>query len=207
MSAPVLPGMEEALNDAAAAPERGTASLQTRMWRNFQEKTKPFLSPKQGLESGGEGKKDTAMWIFRRKRKQVLDRVISSSQPNLCCSVPASGDGDASRGGRPVQSRVGPPSADTDSRTEAPLELESNKPTLSHLVLSHQKSSSLGSACFQSLVVGEEERELRKNASDSVTEEQRMSRFYRLQDHCEMPHRPGPVKHPLYTVCSSQGCA
>ncbi|KAL4609508.1 multiple C2 and transmembrane domain-containing protein 1-like isoform X2 [Arapaima gigas] len=78
------------------------------------------------------------MWIFRRKRKQVLDRVISSSQPNLCCSVPASGDGDA------------------------------NKPTLSHLVLSHQKSSSLGSACFQSLVVGEEERELRKNASDST---------------------------------------
>ncbi|XP_036384454.1 multiple C2 and transmembrane domain-containing protein 1 isoform X1 [Megalops cyprinoides] len=154
-------------------------SRQRRMWRHFQEKTKPFLSPKLGSERrSADGKKETGMWMFRRKKKEVLDRVFSSSQPNLCCSAPPNLDGEKSLCSKPdpacsqaqAMPQLGSTDAETTSKTEM-LGSGSPKPTISHLVLSHQKSSSLGSACFERLVVdpdsGDGEEQLRKNSSDS----------------------------------------
>ncbi|KAG7481312.1 hypothetical protein MATL_G00065350 [Megalops atlanticus] len=172
--------MEEKPKDGNNAREQEALSYQKRMWKNFQEKTKPFLSPKLGSERrSADGKKETGIWMFRKKKKQVLDRVFSSSQPNLCCSAPVPLDGDKSLCGKPV-----PVSSQGQglqqlitANEEATFTSElpghgSPKLTVSHLVLSHQKSSSLGSACFEKLVVddsavGDPEEQLRKNASDS----------------------------------------
>ncbi|KAJ8339539.1 hypothetical protein SKAU_G00363250 [Synaphobranchus kaupii] len=157
-------------------------SRQRRMWKNFQEKTKPFLSPKLGYDRRGtDGKKETGMWMFKRKKQEVLDRVLSSSQPNLCCSAPLPPplDGDKSLCSKPTPDcskvqrlqQLGTARAETTVKAEM-LGRGSPKPTLSHLVLSHHKSSSLGSTCFESLVMdggGRGEEQLRKNASDSVS--------------------------------------
>eukprot|EP00064_Thunnus_orientalis_P020292 superscaffoldBa00005502_g20426 len=167
--------------DEGAAKGQESLSYQRRMWKNFQEKTKPWLSPKLGSERRGAGgaegsKKESGLWMFKRKKKQ-LDRVFSSSQPNLCCSPPAPFDGDKSLGGDSV------PSTSSDGQTlGAAYGATGSKPELtahgspklpvSQLIMYQQKSSSLGSACFEKLVVdpaavvGEEE-QLRKNASDS----------------------------------------
>ncbi|XP_072244239.1 multiple C2 and transmembrane domain-containing protein 1 isoform X4 [Leuresthes tenuis] len=160
-------------------------SYQRRMWKNFQGKTKPWLSPKLGSERRGAGgaegsKKESGLWMFKRKKKQ-LDRVFSSSQPNLCSSTPApfegdkSGGGDAapgmSSGGQTLLQPFGIASGATGSKPEL-MAHGSPKLNVSQLMMNQQKSSSLGSACFEKLVVdsnavmGEEE-QLRKNASDS----------------------------------------
>nr|XP_019949209.1 PREDICTED: multiple C2 and transmembrane domain-containing protein 1-like [Paralichthys olivaceus] len=167
---------------------KGQESYQRRMWKNFQGKTKPWLSPKLGSERRGAGgaegsKKESGLWMFKRKKKQ-LDRVFSSSQPNLCSSTPASFEGDTrsgggdavpgtSAGGRPLLHPLGAASGATGSKPELTTH-GSPKLPVSQLITYQQKSSSLGSACFEKLVVepaaelGEEE-QLRKNASDSVS--------------------------------------
>uniref|UniRef100_A0A672JKF0 Zgc:194908 n=1 Tax=Salarias fasciatus TaxID=181472 RepID=A0A672JKF0_SALFA len=175
------------------SPGRGQESLsyQRRMWKNFQEKTKPWLSPKLGSErrsgaGGAEGnKKESGLWMFKRKKKQ-LDRVFSSSQPNLSCSTPAPFEGDkslvgdtvpgTSAGGQSLLQPLGTATGATGSKPELATH-GSPKLPVSQLIMYQQKSSSLGSACFEKLVVvdpaaaaaamGEEE-QLRKNASDSV---------------------------------------
>ncbi|XP_033974636.1 multiple C2 and transmembrane domain-containing protein 1 isoform X3 [Trematomus bernacchii] len=160
-------------------------SYQRRMWKNFQEKTKPWLSPKLGSErrssGGAEGsKKESGLWMFKRKKKQ-LDRVFSSSQPNLCSTPPASFEGEVKSHGSdqvPGTSSEGQPlhplgaaSGATGSKPELTAH-GSPKLAISQLITYQQKSSSLGSACFEKLVVdpavvvGEED-QLRKNASDS----------------------------------------
>ncbi|KAJ8380557.1 hypothetical protein SKAU_G00013350 [Synaphobranchus kaupii] len=167
--------MDEKPRDGNSAREQGALSYQKSMWKNFQEKTKPFLSPKRGAD----GKKETGIWMFRKKK--VLDRVFSSSQPNLCCSAPVPLDGDKSLCGKPDPScsqgqtlqPLGTTVVETAVKSDLPRHA-SPKHIVSHLVLSHQKSSSLGSACFERLVVGDSdsgaggaEEQLRKNASDS----------------------------------------
>ncbi|XP_035246383.1 multiple C2 and transmembrane domain-containing protein 1 isoform X5 [Anguilla anguilla] len=157
-------------------------SRQRRMWKNFQEKAKPFLSPKLGSDRrGADGKKETGMWMFKRKKKEVLDRVLSSSQPNLCCSAPLPPplDSDKPLCSKPTPDcskvqrlqKLGTARAETTVKAEM-LGRGSPKPTLSQLVMSHHKSSSLGSACFERLVMdsdggGGGDEQLRKNASDS----------------------------------------
>lgn len=96
---------------AAGSPEPASSSFQARLWKNLQlgvgkskgggggraggteHRTADTPSPSPpppgaGLETlagvGGTGSR----WSGFRKRKQVLDRVFSSSQPNLCCSSP-----------------------------------------------------------------------------------------------------------------------
>ncbi|XP_071209991.1 multiple C2 and transmembrane domain-containing protein 1 isoform X4 [Salvelinus alpinus] len=171
--------MEEKNKDDNATKGQESMSYQRRIWKNFQEKTKPFLSPKLVSERRNpDGKKETGLWMFKRKKKQ-LDRVFSSSQPNLCSSTPSIFPGDLSLGGTadPGNSSTGQPmqqllGADGVSASKPELTgHECPKLIVSHLIMSHQKSSSLGSACFEKLVVksadvGEEE-QLRKNASDS----------------------------------------
>ncbi|XP_033474688.1 multiple C2 and transmembrane domain-containing protein 1 isoform X4 [Epinephelus lanceolatus] len=171
--------------DESTAKGQESLSYQRRMWKNFQEKTKPWLSPKLGSERRGAGgaegsKKESGLWMFKRKKKQ-LDRVFSSSQPNLCCSPPAPFEGDKkSHGGDAVPGtssdgqpphHLGAASGATGSKPELTAH-GSPKLPVSQLIMYQQKSSSLGSACFEKLVVdpaailGEEE-QLRKNASDS----------------------------------------
>ncbi|XP_023699067.2 multiple C2 and transmembrane domain-containing protein 1-like isoform X1 [Paramormyrops kingsleyae] len=170
------------MEDLTKDTEKEATSYQSRMWKNFQEKTKPFLSPKLGSErSSGDGKKETGIWMFKKKRKHVFDRVISSSQPNLCCSAPVGIDGDRSaRGALDASPGDGQRRAQVADRCDKPGAPghESQKSTLSHLVLSHQKSSSLGSACFEKLVVDSDagaEDEIRKEASNSGSEAARPS--------------------------------
>uniref|UniRef100_A0A8C0YUD8 Multiple C2 and transmembrane domain containing 1 n=1 Tax=Cyprinus carpio carpio TaxID=630221 RepID=A0A8C0YUD8_CYPCA len=173
--------MEEKHKDESAKDPQST-SYQRRMWRNFQEKTKPFLSPKLGSERrSGDGKKESGLWMFKRKKKQVLDRVFSSSQPNLCCSTPPSFVGDGTLYEQPDSSAgkgLGiSPLAAADGASVSKPEISvsahgSPKLLVSHLVMSQQKSSSLGSTCFEKLVVesaASSEDELAKNASDLVS--------------------------------------
>ncbi|XP_017546615.1 multiple C2 and transmembrane domain-containing protein 1 isoform X2 [Pygocentrus nattereri] len=174
--------MEEKPKDESSSSSGGgggakgqeATSYQRRMWRNFQEKTKPFLSPKLGSErrradGGGIGKKETGLWMFKRKKKQVLDRVFSSSQPNLSASPPPSLAAIAEPG-----SSTGPVGASGIAANKPELSVSAHgspQLTVAHLALSQQqKSSSLGSACFEKLVVESapsSEDELGKNASDS----------------------------------------
>ncbi|XP_029685910.1 multiple C2 and transmembrane domain-containing protein 1 isoform X3 [Takifugu rubripes] len=168
----------------SGAKGQESLSYQRRVWKNFQEKTKPLLSPKlvverRGTTGGAEGsKKESGLWMFKRKKKH-LDRVISSSQPNLCCSPPAPFEGDkphesdaapgSSAGGEPLLHPLGAACGAAGSKPELAAH-GSPKLPVSQLILHQQKSSSLGSACFEKLVMdsaaGEEE-QLRKNASDS----------------------------------------
>ncbi|XP_023275195.1 uncharacterized protein LOC111664720 [Seriola lalandi dorsalis] len=129
------------------------ASQQNTMWKQFQARAKPLLSPKLGARDP-EDKKERGMWMFKKmKRKEnvVLDRVISSSQPDLlfssqvdveakeahlCGKAAGSGSG---LGREKLQSS-------SKYKTSSP-----NKPTVAQLVQSHHKSSSLGSACLEKL--------------------------------------------------------
>uniref|UniRef100_A0A3B5MF00 Uncharacterized protein n=1 Tax=Xiphophorus couchianus TaxID=32473 RepID=A0A3B5MF00_9TELE len=157
-------------------------SYQRRMWKNFQEKTKPWLSPKLGSERRGAGggaegtKKESGLWMFKRKKKQ-LDRVFSSSQPNLCCSTPAPFEGDKlAAGGGDATSEMSSDCQALGTGSKPELTAHgSPKLPVSQLMMYQLKSSSLGSSCFEKLVVdpaaepGGEEEHLRKNASDSVS--------------------------------------
>lgn len=177
--------MEQKSPKEESTTTRGQESYQRRMWKNFQERTKPWLSPKLGSERRGAGgaegsKKESGLWMFKRKKKQ-LDRVFSSSQPNLC-STPARFEGDkksdavpgTSRDGQPLLQSLSAASGTSGSKPELTAH-GSPKLPMSQLITYQHKSSSLGSACFEKLVVepaavvmGEED-QLRKNASDSVS--------------------------------------
>ncbi|XP_070844852.1 multiple C2 and transmembrane domain-containing protein 1 isoform X3 [Chaetodon trifascialis] len=124
------------------------SSQQSTMWKQFQARAKPLLSPKLGAREPEE-KKERGGWMFKKmKRKEpvVLDRVISSSQPDLLFSSQVDSDtkearlcGKATGLGREKL---------LSSRHQS---VGHNKPTLAHLVQSHHKSSSLGSACLERL--------------------------------------------------------
>ncbi|XP_037633577.1 multiple C2 and transmembrane domain-containing protein 1 isoform X2 [Sebastes umbrosus] len=185
-------------DESSSAKGHESLSYQRRMWKNFQEKTKPWLSPKLGSErrgaaGGAEGsKKESGLWMFKRKKKQ-LDRVFSSSQPNLSSSerdkkshgsdaVPGTSSSSSSSGGggggAHPQHPLGAASGATGSKPELTAHGSPKVPVHSKLIMYQQKSSSLGSACFEKLVVVQDpaallvaaEDELlllRKNASDS----------------------------------------
>ncbi|XP_078221293.1 multiple C2 and transmembrane domain-containing protein 1 isoform X5 [Callithrix jacchus] len=100
---------------AAGEPAAASSSFQARLWKNLQlgvgrskvggggggsgraggpeRRTADTPSPSppppggtRGAPAGGSGA--GSRWSGFKKRKQVLDRVFSSSQPNLCCSSP-----------------------------------------------------------------------------------------------------------------------
>ncbi|XP_015239508.1 PREDICTED: multiple C2 and transmembrane domain-containing protein 1-like isoform X2 [Cyprinodon variegatus] len=117
------------------------------VWKQFQAKAKPLLSPKlSGREPDDQSKR--SMWMFkktRRKETVALDRVISSSQPDLLFSsqeVPISG---RAAGSGSLLGREKMHSSIKRRSTGA------SKPTVAQLVQSHHKSSSLGSACLERL--------------------------------------------------------
>ncbi|XP_048786482.1 multiple C2 and transmembrane domain-containing protein 1 isoform X2 [Lagopus muta] len=162
-------------------------SFQARLWKNLQ------LGGKGRSGGGGRaaadrrtaeppappagGKADPlppARWAGFRRRRQVLDRVFSSSQPNLCCSAaePLESGGESGFALRRLREHLlpqgkGPPPARREGPAAAPPSLagpsaggeegrrggkEGRRPG-AHL--SHQKSSSLPStACLEQLLHG-----------------------------------------------------
>ncbi|XP_053519540.1 multiple C2 and transmembrane domain-containing protein 1 isoform X12 [Artibeus jamaicensis] len=96
---------------AAGSPEpAASSSFQARLWKNLQlgvvkskgsgssgraggQERRPAATPSPSPPPPGGRREALAgvggtgsRWIGFKKRKQVLDRVFSSSQPNLCCS-------------------------------------------------------------------------------------------------------------------------
>lgn len=97
---------------SSAEPAAAPSSFQARLWKNLQlgvAKSKGGGGGSSGRAGGPEqrtaatpspsppppgGRREAlagaggtgSRWIGFKKRKQVLDRVFSSSQPNLCCS-------------------------------------------------------------------------------------------------------------------------
>ncbi|XP_042637108.1 multiple C2 and transmembrane domain-containing protein 1 [Orycteropus afer afer] len=117
----------EARAAAAGEPEpvAASSSFQARLWKNLQLGVGKSKGGGGGRAGGPEsrtagtpspsppppgGRRDalagvggtSSRWSGFKKRKQVLDRVFSSSQPNLCCSSPEplepSGTGRAEQG-------------------------------------------------------------------------------------------------------------
>uniref|UniRef100_A0A3P8XHE3 C2 domain-containing protein n=1 Tax=Esox lucius TaxID=8010 RepID=A0A3P8XHE3_ESOLU len=141
-----------------------SSSHQNTMWKQFQAKAKPILSPKLSRNTD-EKRERGSMWMFRKKKKHhVLDRVISSSQPDLFSAPvcldsqesPHCGKADpssvTSHSSRPLcyrqttEETVQPDTQKVASGTGSP------KHTMVQLMQSHHKSSSLGSACLEKLV-------------------------------------------------------
>lgn len=128
-----------------------STSQQNTLWKQFQAKAKPLLSPKLGSRDS-EDKKERGGWMFkkmRRKENVALDRVISSSQPDLLYSQVDSETKKAQLCDKAAESCSGL------GREKLSTSIQqcdsSNKPTLAQLVQSHHKSSSLGSACLDQL--------------------------------------------------------
>ncbi|XP_060762933.1 multiple C2 and transmembrane domain-containing protein 1 isoform X1 [Neoarius graeffei] len=153
---------EKARGDSAEEHDPTSASHQRRMWKNFQDRTKPFLSPKLGSERrSADGKKESGLWMFKRKKKPVLDRIFSSSQPNLSSSTPASLHSDKavpSCTEGPTKSRLAAVQRDPAAARVYPQDVSvsahgSPRLTAHHFSASQPKSSSLGSACFETLVL------------------------------------------------------
>lgn len=174
---------EKAKGDSAKEQDPTFTSYQRRMWKNIQERTRPFLSPKLGSERrSADGKKESGLWMFKRKKKPVLDRIFSSSQPNLSISRPASDQAEpgcsVGPGKSPLSDKKGS-TAMTHIYTHEVSVSAHGSPRLSvaHLSASQPKSSSLGSACFEKLVLDSAaapgQDELSENASDSVSVQER----------------------------------
>ncbi|XP_035041112.1 multiple C2 and transmembrane domain-containing protein 1 isoform X3 [Hippoglossus stenolepis] len=130
-----------------------SSSQQNSLWKQFQAKAKPLLSPKLGARDP-ENKRERGMWMFKmmKRRENVAhDRVISSSQPDLLFS--SRGDVDATEAplrGEAAASGSGLVREKLPSSSQHKTAFL-DKPTVAQLVQSHHKSSSLGSACLEKL--------------------------------------------------------
>lgn len=110
------------------------------MWRHIQGRAKLGGEPEERKERGS--------WVFRRIRRREpvgLDRVISSSQPDLLFSPQGDAETKAAGSGSALQPSPNPSQS-------------ASRPTLSQLVQSHHKSSSVGSACLERLAEPQLER-------------------------------------------------
>ncbi|KAM4720409.1 multiple C2 and transmembrane domain-containing protein 1 isoform 2-T2 [Anableps anableps] len=131
----------------------GDENESSSVWKQFQAKAKPLLSPKLGGREPEEQSK-RSVWMFKKtKRKEnvALDRVISSSQPDLLFSAQV----DVKPQGAPLRGK--PPGSSSllgREKLHSSVKRKStgaSKPTVAQLVQSHHKSSSLGSACLERL--------------------------------------------------------
>ncbi|KAM3874223.1 multiple C2 and transmembrane domain-containing protein 1 [Diretmus argenteus] len=122
------------------------------MWKQFQARAKPLLSPKLSARDPDDKKERGGMWIFKRKtRHAVLDRVISSSQPDLLSSSSTSSSA-VSVDSDGKEARLCGKSGVSDPQQQQGSSVSPVKPRVAQLVQSHHKSSSLGSACLERLV-------------------------------------------------------
>lgn len=120
------------------------------IWKQLQARAKPLLSPKLGSREP-EDKKERGGWVFkkmRRKEHVVLDRIISSSQPDLLFSQADLEAKEARLCVKAAGDKPAPPFPASGKQQSA----RQDKSTLAQLVQSHhQKSSSLGTACLDML--------------------------------------------------------
>ncbi|KAI9540696.1 hypothetical protein NQZ68_038367 [Dissostichus eleginoides] len=131
----------------AGDDESDASAQQTTVWRQITARAKPLLSPKLGSRDPEE-KKEKSMWMFKKmKRKEnvSLDRIISSSQPDLLfASAP---DPEAHE----EKQLCGKAAGMSGSGGSGIKERIPSKLTVAHLIQTHHKSSSLGSACLEKL--------------------------------------------------------
>ncbi|KAM9367469.1 multiple C2 and transmembrane domain-containing protein 1 [Phaethornis superciliosus] len=167
---------------ASAGEKPGEAepavSFQARLWKNLQLVGKGrsgggggrsvterrSAEPPAPPAAGGKGDLPAgAKWSGLKRRRQVLDRVFSSSQPNLCCSgtEPLEPGGESGSALRRLREHLlpqgkGPPPGRRDDPAagdEGPKGGKEGRRPGAHL--SHQKSSSLPStACLEQLLQG-----------------------------------------------------
>ncbi|XP_074023018.1 multiple C2 and transmembrane domain-containing protein 1 [Numenius arquata] len=161
---------------AAAGEPEPAVSFQARLWKNLQlggkgrsgggraATERRTADPPAPPAAGGKGDLPTgAKWSGFKRRRQVLDRVFSSSQPNLCCSAaeqlePGGESGSALRRLREhlLPQGKGPPAGrreDAAGGDEGAKGGKEGRRPGAHL--SHQKSSSLPStACLEQLLQG-----------------------------------------------------
>nr|XP_060617776.1 multiple C2 and transmembrane domain-containing protein 1 isoform X2 [Anolis sagrei ordinatus] len=80
---------------ASSSSSASSSSFQARLWRNLQlgskSKSRAGISGRRSAETSpslprAQGEPGPHKWAGFRRRKPVLDRVFSSSQPNLCCN-------------------------------------------------------------------------------------------------------------------------
>ncbi|XP_068523823.1 multiple C2 and transmembrane domain-containing protein 1 isoform X3 [Anas acuta] len=171
------PGKEGKPGDAEPA-----ASFQARLWRNLQLGGKRRTAEPPAPASAKGEPAATGRWGGLRRRRQALDRVFSSSQPNLCCSAaePPEQSGEAGSAlRRPPEHRPPPGKAPPAARSTpaAPSARpggeqgpgggsEPCRRPGAHL--SHQKSSSLPStACLEQLLQGSPSAGTRSQAKTS----------------------------------------
>uniref|UniRef100_A0A1A8J5J9 Multiple C2 domains, transmembrane 1b n=3 Tax=Nothobranchius kuhntae TaxID=321403 RepID=A0A1A8J5J9_NOTKU len=134
--------------------DESCSSQQNTMWKQLQAKAKPLLSPKAGARDPDD-KKERGVWMFKKmKRKEnvALDRVISSSQPDLLFSSQL--DVEAQEAAQRCGKAAGSGSVLGREKMLSSVKRRSagmDKPTVAQLVQSHHKSSSLGSACLERL--------------------------------------------------------
>ncbi|XP_076140121.1 multiple C2 and transmembrane domain-containing protein 1 isoform X1 [Alosa pseudoharengus] len=153
--------MEMGPEEGELGGDSDSVPYQKRMWKQFQAKSKPFMSNKLA-SSRGEGKKEGGSWLFKKKKQHqnALVRTLSSSQPNLH-TLGSLRDGEEDKPPRcgTTDPRISKARAAMHGNTagaeiaKQPVmaKQSSPKPTVSHLVQSHHKSSSLGSACLETL--------------------------------------------------------
>ncbi|XP_069607988.1 multiple C2 and transmembrane domain-containing protein 1 isoform X2 [Ranitomeya imitator] len=167
-----------------------SSSFQARLFRNLQlgrsrksagsnhqsgaklgaeRRTAPCPSPPAARRREQENYMEEAVpgiirWTGLKRRRQALDRVFSSSQPNLCCSAvesipssaPCSSPGSIANTPEPgstlrrLRDHLLP-----HSRTPGPAKDRDGDSSATGHQLSHQKSSSLpGTACIENLLHG-----------------------------------------------------
>lgn len=139
-----------------------SSSQQNTLWKQFQAKAKPLLSPKLGSRDA-DSKKERCGWMFKkmtRKENVVLDRVISSSQPDLLFPSQAE-----AKEAQLCNKHTGTCSGVSREKM-SPSRLQ---PTVAQLVQSHHKSSSLGSACLERLAEPPERSSGVKNGDEAAT--------------------------------------
>ncbi|XP_073446220.1 multiple C2 and transmembrane domain-containing protein 1 isoform X4 [Dendrobates tinctorius] len=170
--------------------ETQSSSFQARLFRNLQlgrsrksagsnhqsgakpgaeRRTAPCPSPPAARRREQENYMEEAVpgiirWTGLKRRRQALDRVFSSSQPNLCCSgvesipssAPCSSPGSIANTPEPgstlrrLRDHLLP-----HSRTPGPAKDRDGDSAATGHQLSHQKSSSLpGTACIENLLLG-----------------------------------------------------
>ncbi|KAM6329546.1 LOW QUALITY PROTEIN: multiple C2 and transmembrane domain-containing protein 1 [Alca torda] len=161
---------------AAAGEPEPAVSFQARLWKNLQlggkgrsgsgraAAERRTADPPAPPAAGGKADLPAgAKWSGFKRRRQVLDRVFSSSQPNLCCSAaeqlePGGESGSALRRLREhlLPQGKGPPPGrreDAAGGDEGARGGKEGRRPGAHL--SHQKSSSLPStACLEQLLQG-----------------------------------------------------
>lgn len=105
--------------------------------KSFQGKSKLTSSPRPSKK---ERKHDSGFWLFKKKRPNGLDQVLSSSQPDLISAVAApdgshGGDSDGSPCGTPEQSAGrAAATAAFGAEIQTLKRTVSCKPTVAHLV-------------------------------------------------------------------------